>query len=97
MEMLLSGCDAWSRFYALHGKLNPEDLGIENENACIDEPDNNEFQEVGAAVARTFLMSILGDFDVDTLRNRLDVLKENNGGSRGGTLTNISFLFFFTL
>eukprot|EP00961_Rhodomonas_salina_P152851 2057058-Rhodomonas_salina.3 len=53
--------------------------------------------QVGDAVARTFLMSILGDFDVDSLRNRLDVKVENDGGPRGGLLTNISFLFFFTL
>eukprot|EP00961_Rhodomonas_salina_P117686 1583855-Rhodomonas_salina.1 len=95
--VLILICAFAGGFYALHGKLDPEEIGLENENACIDEPDNNEFLEVGDAIARTFLMSILGDFDVDALRNRLDVKKENDGGTRGGLLTNISFLFFFTL
>jgi len=83
-------------FYALHRALDPESdkLKLTNDNTCIEQPDPNEFLNFQDAIARTFMIGIMGDFDVDALRNPLDRRDTDNGT---GLLTNISFAFFFVL
>lgn len=62
-------------FFCLHGRIT--------------DPGPSAYQYLGHTLTRTFLMSVLGDFDVTELQSPIE--------ETSAALSNISYVFFFLL